>query len=552
MSSENQTGLFLSVTAGRLLIFILLVLSAALFPDSFSGSAKITYLSWLLGCAFLLTLIWIYWFQKNGLTDSLKNSQTVSDVCLASIAVYLTGGIESRFTFLYSIAIITSCLLGPRRAGALSALLSTLFYALVCLLTRNQVSSLEQAAFTFFMNMAAFNTVALLALNLSKRLKKAEDKLEATTKDVHLLEEIQQHLANSLRSGLITLDLNDDILYYNIAAQEILGNRIENSYGKNIEEIIPGARKLLSFCKEDTDRRREIILDTEGPKLILGISCFQITDNKGSLLGHGLIFQDITEIKAQEERLKLIDKLAALGEMAAGLAHEIRNPLASISGAAEFLAQSGLVMPEGQRLLSIIEREAERLGKLTNSFLLYGRPERKKTERVFLKRELTAALILLRQQKRLQQAQVDIRLPEGISLFVDADMLRQVILNILLNAFQAIPPNNGKIEINAHQNKDFVKIEIKDNGPGMDSKQLKKIFNPFFTTKPKGTGLGLSIVHRIVTELGGQVYVDSSPGEGTTFKIILPNGKKNFCASDSNIQTGEAANLLSRRNLSMS
>ena len=553
MSCENQTGLFLSVTAGRLLIFVLLVVSAVLFPGSFSSAVKITYLSWLLGCAFLLTLIWIYWFQKSGLTDSLKNSQTVCDVFLASIAVYLTGGIESRFAFLYSIAIVTSCLLGPRRAGTLSALLSTLFYALVCLLTRDLSNTFEAAAFTFFLNMAGFNTVALLALYLSKRLKRAEDKLEATAKDVHLLEEIQQHLANSLRSGLITVDLNGDVLYYNIAAQEILGKLIENSYGKSIKKLIPGTGRLLSSCRENAEGRKEILLDMEGQKLIVGISCFQITDNNGELLGHGLIFQDITEIKAQEERLKLIDRLAALGEMAAGLAHEIRNPLASISGAAEFLTQSGLVMPEGQRLLSIIEREAERLGKLTNSFLLYGRPEKKKTECINLKKELSATLILLRQRKRLKQAKVHIQIPDKLCLVVDADMLRQVILNILLNAFQAIPQKGGKIEISACQSENMVQIEIKDNGPGINRDQLKKIFNPFFTTKPEGTGLGLSIVHRIVTELGGQVSVDSSPGKGTVFKIILPNDQESSCCQDCpDIQAEEAANLLSRRNLSVS
>ncbi len=555
MNFEDQTRLFLSVTAGRLLIFALLVAAAAFFPSSFSASVQTNYLSLLLGCAFLLTLVWIYWFQKRGLSDSLKSFQTVSDVLLASLAVYLTGGIDSRITFLYSIAIITSCLLGPGRMGALSALLSTLFYALVCILTSNHVTGMEEAAFTFFLNMGAFNTVALLALYLSKRLKTAEDRLQATAEDVHLLEEIQKHLANSLKSGLITVDVNGSVLYYNIAAQQILGKLVLNSYGKSIEEVLPGTEKLLATCYEEfgADKRKEIEIETEGGKAILGISCFQIRDNQGGVLGHGLIFQDITEIKAQEERLKLIDRLAALGEMAAGLAHEIRNPLASISGAAEFLNQSGLVMPEGQRLLSIIEKEAARLSDLTSSFLLYGRPERKLPQRIRLKAEISAALILLRQRKKLKQADVEIDIPEELEIQADGDMLRQVMINILLNAFQALPPKGGKITISAWKEGKDVCIEIRDNGSGITKESLKKIFNPFFTTKAEGTGLGLSIVHRIVTEFGGKINVDSAPEKGTSFLITLPAGEnENNLATEGVITDYEAANRLSARNLSIS
>jgi len=555
MNFEDQTRLFLSVTAGRLLIFALLVAAAAFFPSSFSASVQTNYLSLLLGCAFLLTLVWIYWFQKRGLSDSLKSFQTVSDVLLASLAVYLTGGIDSRITFLYSIAIITSCLLGPGRMGALSALLSTLFYALVCILTSNHVTGMEEAAFTFFLNMGAFNTVALLALYLSKRLKTAEDRLQATAEDVHLLEEIQKHLANSLKSGLITVDVNGSVLYYNIAAQQILGKLVLNSYGKSIEEVLPGTEKLLATCYEEfgADKRKEIEIETEGGKAILGISCFQIRDNQGGVLGHGLIFQDITEIKAQEERLKLIDRLAALGEMAAGLAHEIRNPLASISGAAEFLNQSGLVMPEGQRLLSIIEKEAARLSDLTHSFLLYGRPERKLPQRIRLKAEISAALILLRQRKKLKQADVEIDIPEELEIQADGDMLRQVMINILLNAFQALPQKGGKITISAWKEGKDVCIEIKDNGSGITKESLKKIFNPFFTTKAEGTGLGLSIVHRIVTEFGGKINVDSAPEKGTSFLITLPAGEnENNLATEGGLTGYEAANRLSARNLSIS
>jgi two-component system sensor histidine kinase PilS (NtrC family) len=235
-----------------------------------------------------------------------------------------------------------------------------------------------------------------------------------------------------------------------------------------------------------------------------------------------IIFQDITEIKAQQERLKLIDRLAALGEMAAGLAHEIRNPLTSISGAAEFLNHAGLILPEGQRLIEIIQKESERLNKLTSSFLLYGRPEKKKAEKLFLAEEISSILILLHQRKKLANADVDLDIPKELCLTIDPDMFRQVMLNILLNAFQAIPEGHGKIMISAGNSDHKVHVSVKDNGKGIDSEAIKKIFDPFFTTKPEGTGLGLSIVHRIVTELGGQIAVQSTPGKGTSFDIVFP------------------------------
>ncbi len=524
MSFKGEKDLFVYITAGRLLIFLLLFAGAYLVPDFFLTS-KANYLSWLLGCAFLLTIIWITWFRKVGLTERLKHFQIISDVLLVTFAIWLTGGIKSNLTFLYSIAIITACLLSPEKNGGLSALLSVLFYALCSILTFHGQVPLNKAFFTFFINMGAFGIIALLAIHLSKRLKAAEEKLIETAQDIQLLEEIQKHLANSMKSGLITLDLDGNILYYNIAALGILGDIIKSSYGKNIYKILPQLDGLLNDCSSNKEsRRHEIVLKQNGKEIVLGISCFLIEDQfSGKLLGKGMIFQDITEIKAQEEKLRLIDRLAALGEMAAGLAHEIRNPLASISGAAEFLEQSDLTLPEGKKLLKIIQREVERLTKLTSSFLLYGRPEKKELKEINIKNEIQSVLELIRRRKDKKNLKIELKADDKLSLLMEPDMFRQVLLNCLLNSIEAVPENEGRVEIHCKNTDGKLFIAIKDNGCGIDEKEITRVFDPFFTTKPNGTGLGLSIVHRIVTELGGTIHISSQKNKGTTCEFIFPN-----------------------------
>jgi two-component system sensor histidine kinase PilS (NtrC family) len=524
MKSINSQKIFLTITAGRLLLFLIILAASMAYPQAFSSAGAVRNMSLILGAAFFFTALYIYWYKKRGLTSSLKNTQTVIDVLLASVTVYLSGGLSSPFTFLYSIAIITACLLSPDKIGSLSAVLCTLFYGFVSIITWNQTASASEAAFTFFLNMGAFNLVAVLAVYLTRRLRHLEERLSVTTQDVFMLEEIQRHLANSLKSGLITIDHEGSVLYYNIAAQEILGKVIENSYGKSLESILPGCMEVLKNCQEENipETRSELSLEDDGHSKVLGLSCFPITDNEGFFLGHGLIFQNITRIKARQERLQLIDRLAALGEMAAGLAHEIRNPLASISGAAEFLGQAGLILPEGRRLVEIIQTETERLNKLTGSFLLYGRPEKKTPEKINVEDEISSILILLQQRRKLASAKIEMDMSRDLAIIADPHMFRQVMLNLLLNAFQALPEQAGRIRISGANSGPEVRIRIMDNGKGIEENAIKKIFDPFFTTKPEGTGLGLSIVHRIVTELGGQISVESDEEKGTAFHLTFP------------------------------
>ncbi len=524
MGLTKDRNIFLLITGGRLVLF-LLILGVALFaPEAFPSSKSALYFSIILGSAFFFTAVYIDCFKRWGLTVWLKIMQTVVDVILVSITVYLTGGIDSPFTFLYAIAIITACLLSPDRTGSLSALLSTAFYALIAVGTWQHVGSNAQAGLTFFLNAAAFNIVALLSINLTKRLKRLETRLSTTKRNLRIMEEIQRHLAESLKSGLITTNRSGEIVYYNSAALGILGDELSQAYQKPLKTILPINDKIFEDCQttSSSESRHELCIETDKGGKILGISCFSITDDQGEGLGSGFLFKDITEIKARQKRLQLVDRLAALGEMAAGLAHEIRNPLASISGAAEFLEQGGFILPEGTRLMEIIRKETERLNKLTTTFLLYGRPEKKNLKEINVKEAVSSVLDLTRQRKKLVQADIELQIPDDLFITADSHMFTQVLLNLMLNAFQALPDKDGKIRISGMSSDSEIYIEIEDNGVGIDKEHAAKIFHPFFTTRAEGTGLGLAVVHRIITELGGNIDMDSTPGEGTIFKLTFP------------------------------
>ncbi len=213
--------------------------------------------------------------------------------------------------------------------------------------------------------------------------------------------------------------------------------------------------------------------------------------------------------------------------MAAGLAHEIRNPLASLSGAAQFLEESALLQPEERRLLQIIGKESDRLNDITKSFLLYAKPEEKKIQNISLVEEIESVLSLMKQRKKLPEADVKIDVPANLQFEVDPSQFKQVLLNLLLNAYQALPHKDGRISIKGTtKGGDHLVLKISDNGTGIRPEDLSKVFNPFFTTRPDGTGLGLAIVHRLVHEWNGDITVDSEQGKGSTFTLHLPKRMK--------------------------
>ncbi len=519
-SKDPNKRFFYWITGGRLAILASLLFSSYLL---FSHLANISRLSLLLGGAFFLTIIYILWYRKKGLERSLVYTQIVLDVILVNLAVYWTGGINSPFVLLYPVVIIASCLLAKRKGGTVSALLSTISYAVLCWISRGQ-NSMADAAYTFFINMAAFNLTAVLGIILARRLQHTERELSVARLDLRRIEEIQRHLTNSIQSGLIAVSEKEKIIFFNQVALKILGQEIADGYGRSLKEVWPEAAEILEeFEVSGQGNRQEISYryPHNSPKLV-GISIFPLRNHQGQYLGYGMLFQDITEIKAREECLQRMDRLAALGEMAAGLAHEIRNPLASLSGAVQFLQETAQLGPEERRLLQIIERETGHLNDLTENFLLYARPEKIKIQDISLLEEIESVLALMSQRKGLCEADIEIDVPSDLRLRIDPAQFKQVLLNLFLNAYQALPDKGGKISIKGEKQENQLVLKFSDSGKGIRSDDLSRIFNPFFTTRPDGTGLGLSIVHRLVDEWNGDITVDSCVGKGSTFTLRLP------------------------------
>ena len=544
-SKEQRLKLLNWLTLGRVIILLLLLIVTyigARFSNSITTAT--IKLSLLLGVAFLLAAIYALWARYKKAINVLIWSQIVIDVALVTLAVYWTGESRSPFTFLYPLVIVSASLLMGRTGGTVSAVLSTISFALLCLWPHVDSNS---SLFTFFLNMAAFNITAALGVTLAQRLKLIQSRLSKAQVDLRRMEQIQRHLARSIRSGLITVDNELKITFFNQAASDILGVDLRDFYGKPIKEIWPDAERLLLSPQQvdSSVNRNELILrDDLGKEKFLGISIFPLTDEEGNSLGYGFIFQDITEIKAREERLQRMDKLAALGEMAAGLAHEIRNPLASLCGAAQFLAEADLIKPGGERLLQIITRESERLNRLTETFLLYARPEKGTGKPVAIFKEIKTIIDLISQRKGLPECKFSLDIDENLNVVMDPDQFRQVILNIVLNARQALPQEGGHISIFAHKKKDFVEIIIRDTGKGIDQKDLPHIFDPFFTTRADGTGLGLSVVHRLINAHGGDIQVESKLGHGTSFIIHLPYIHDKNCVDEQiNIHSNISRNI---------
>jgi len=528
MNNQNKISerrLFNIITAGRLLLFLLLLAAVWLNPSGSGNSDSILQLlSMLLGAAFFFTTIFTLWHRKTGPDQRLNAVQMSVDVMLVTLTVLFTGGFRSGFSFLYVLAIVTACLLGGRVLGAVAALLSTLGYAAVSFLTPGAAQDINSVAYSFFINMAAFNITAVLGIWLAQRVRLTEQELTDAAATVARMEKIQHHLADSMRSGLIMVDGQGTIIFCNRSSREMLGPVIQDCCGLKLSDVWPEMRDLTADDGEKEPVQRQEIRFS-GPDVkekILGVSTFPVTDRNGLSLGHGIIFQDITEIIIKAEHLHRMDRLACLGEMAAGLAHEIRNPLASISGAAQFLAEGDLISPEGRRLLDIIFRETSRLNRLTNSFLLYGRPTRETVEQVSAAAEVEEIADLISRRRNLPQAEISMDIPDEAVLETEPNQLRQILVNLLLNAWQALPQKGGRITVSGSVCDETLELRIADNGSGIRSRDLERIFNPFFTTKPDGTGLGLAIVQRLVHDLGGEIRAVSNPGMGTEFILILP------------------------------
>jgi two-component system sensor histidine kinase PilS (NtrC family) len=476
------------------------------------------------------------------LQRALTYAQIIWDLLLVTLLLLLTGGINSPYSFLYMLSIINASVLLARREAIYTASLCGILYGTILDFQyygklsvfglsqlQAQLYDASYILYTIFVNILAFYLTAFLTGYLAERVRKSETALQEKVIDYEELERLNSSIVSNIDSGLISINNDGRIRVFNRYAGELTGITQEEAYDRPLMELIDGfatfADKILTFCEGETDYKNK-----KGEQMIFGFRSVPFPDKEGNPAGVIIHFKDLTQMKKMKEQLKRADQLAAIGELSARIAHEIKNPLASISGSVQLISLDDRIIGADKKLLDIILRETERLNELINDFLAYARPSQPMKIPVLLRQLITDMTVILAADPRFNKVVIQNNCHEGLTLLIDRDQMRQVFWNLLLNAAEAMP-GGGTIKIDAMVGKDGedainpeekAKIVITDNGSGMTLNAVKRVFEPFFTTKAGGTGLGLATVYRIIESHGGTILVDSVVDVGTAFTIFLP------------------------------
>jgi two-component system sensor histidine kinase PilS (NtrC family) len=546
MLDTELTRKLVWLIAVRAIISTVLLGSATLVQISAPGSFPIDPFYSLIGLTYALTIFFAATLRYAERFRWLVDVQLAADVLIVSAFIYLTGGVASYFSPLYVLPIVAASSVQFRRGGLLVALLSTAvflgmvvgqYYALGDLLEHSvwHVPAVVLpppfvAQYTVALNVFVFFATALLSGSLAEELRSTGARLVRASTEIADLQALNQHVIDSLQSGLATTDPQQRVLTFNHAAESITGIAAPAAVGRRIAEVLqlPAAvvEVLDAGLAESVARRHEFSYRTADGRgdIELGLSATHL-ETPGGRAGFLFSFQDVTTIKKLAHAAGLQQRLAAVGEMAAGIAHEIRNPLASISGSIQILRQELPLTADQELLMDIVRRESERLNETIQSFLAYARPQRFVTARFDVRRALNDAAALLRNSADvLDHHVIDVDVP-GDELWYEADegQIKQIVWNLASNGIRAMP-GGGRLRLAAAAEpaSGGVIVTVTDEGVGIAPADLDGLFQPFNGRFARGSGLGLAIVHRIVSDYHGEIAVSSQLGRGTTVSVRLP------------------------------
>jgi two-component system sensor histidine kinase PilS (NtrC family) len=496
------------------------------------GYDKLTYpaaFSFFIVSLYLLSIfyaLFLRWIEKESHYIVFAYVQIILDVIAETILIYMTGGIESMFSFMFPLSILSTGIVLNRRACYIIATLSSILYGLLIdLQFYNIIKTSTVAVFTdkdFFYNIfahiIAFYLIALLSGHLSGSLQRVTQSLEERDMVLSDLKAFSEYVIESMPSGVFTTDLNRKIISFNRSAQEITKLDHNDVIEKTPEDIFP----FLNNFQEPFERI-EGKIQRKGEPFPVGMRLSKLKDSSGKSIGLLGIFQDLTELKAMEAEVKRKEKWAFIGELSASIAHELRNPLASLKASVEMLREKKVSEEHANQLMKIALSEMNRLNGIITDFLLYAKP-RELNKKLFDLHKSMRDIVTLLQSSETTKRDVIITAKLDGNLFVkgDAKQIQQVFWNLGLNAVGAVS-DEGIIDIYTKKKDNTLEVVFKDNGTGINKGDIDKIFFPFFTTKERGTGLGLSIAQKITEEHGGKIVADSEgSGRGTTFRVILP------------------------------
>jgi len=508
-----------------------------LFPDDMLRA--VTRLIIITYCFSILSLV--AFKLPSAFINAIGYSQIIWEILFVSILLVFTGGISSTYAFFFNLAIINASFLFGRRESLYTASLCGIIYGgLIDLHYFGRLESIgllrdvavlygpNQILSLIFTNLLAFFLTAILTGVLAERARQSEKALKVKEIDYEELERLNSLIVSTLDSGLVTVNSEGRIRVFNRYAAEFTGIDQETAYNLPLIDIFPGLEpgNFSSFTTIN-----EFIFRRTGGNRILDVKTALLQDRDANILGAIIYFQDITSIKAMEQKLKRTDRLVAIGELSARIAHEVRNPLASISGSVQLISESRAIPENDRKLLEIVLRETSRLDKMVNEFLQYARPAQPSMEWFLLKPLIDDTFLLLNGDNRFSAVVIANSTPESLSVYADYSQLKQVVWNLLLNSAEAMP-DGGTIAITALLTMEpesaaaaigrRVELSIADSGAGISEKNMHLLFEPFFTTKTGGTGLGLATVYRIIEAHNGILSVESTVGQGSCFRISLP------------------------------
>ncbi|WP_224982640.1 two-component system sensor histidine kinase NtrB [Geomonas agri] len=504
-----------------------------------SGEVASKVLIRLIGATYLFSLLSLVALRQasSKTTRTLTHLQIVWDLILVTVLILVSGGVTSHYAFLYFLSIISASVLLARSQAYYTASLCVILYGtildfqyygkLVPLGLSSHPAQQWGAEYLFyliFLHCSAFFLTAFLAGHLAERARISESALQEKVIDYEELERLNSCIVSTIDSGLLTINAAGRIRVFNRYAEMLTGISQQDAYDRLVTEVLPGCAGFeATFFESGQGEFQHVGVD--GKELLLSYKSVPLLDKDGATVGAIFDLHDLTDIKRMATELKRADRLAALGELSARMAHEIRNPLAAISGSVQLVALRPWVDEKDERLFSIIVRETDRLDGLLRDFLVYAKPATPTKVQLNLHKVITDLCALLDTDPRLEQVAIQNQLPADLAVQFDKDQCSQVFWNLLVNSAEAIE-GEGVISIDGARvnckGHNEVHIRVRDNGSGMSQDAVKQVFEPFFTTKRGGTGLGLATVYRIVETNGGRMSINSTLGKGTTVTLHLP------------------------------
>jgi two-component system, NtrC family, sensor histidine kinase PilS len=454
--------------------------------------------------------------------------QVVTDLAMVSMVVHFTGAWDSSLNFLYPLVIIVACILLPKMWAYLTSALAFILYG--CVLDLNFYGGVPSYATThpglnaleaiIFVNLFAFLAVAYLACLLSAKLRQVDVQLKDASGALESLQALHENIIQSISGGLITTDIEGKITIVNTAAKKLLscGDEI---IGNSVKELFLDPLPLIGSERTHGEVRFQ---PGDGFRKTFRVMVSALIIPGRETSGSVYTFDDLTEIRRLEREVRIQDRLAAVGRLAAAIAHEIRNPLTSIAGSVSMLSGASEMTDEQRQLLQIVTRESERLNNIITDFLAYSRGKQYRFDKVDLVLLLEDTLTLLENRMKSENTGICIerhfKFQEALTL-ADGDKIKQVFWNFCQNAVRAMKDSGGTLAVSLDTIGDDWQINFADTGVGMTRQQSEKIFEPFQSGFDGGTGLGLAIVYQIVQAHEGQVWARSRLGEGTTLVLRL-------------------------------